>query len=98
MLWGHGESGNVDEGAIASEMPILRTLLSAYPPSDRFKAEKFALFYSLSLSTTIGPKRILGIKKKKKRLMFLACVSADGSEKTLPIAMGPSKNPRCFWD
>ena len=28
--------------------------------------------------------------------MFLACVSADASEKILPIAMEPSKNSRCF--
>ena len=92
-----GESGSVDEDAVANETPILRTIFSAYYPSKQFNADEFALFYRLPPSTTSGPKRIPGLKKKKKeRLTILACVNADGSEKMLPMAIGSSKNARCF--
>ena len=87
-----GESESVDEDAVANETPILRTLLSAYYPSDQFNADEFALFYRPPPSTTIGPKRITGPKKKKKKkesLTLPACVNADGSEMMLPMAIGP---------
>ena len=92
----HGESGNVSESEIENELPILKTLLSAYNPCDRFNADEFGLFYRMAPVTTIGPHRMEGRKKKKERITFLSCANADGSERVTPLAIGPSRNPRCF--
>ncbi len=45
----------------------------------------------MSPTSTVGPERLPGKKKKKERLSYLACTNADGSEKFLMLIIGRSK-------
>ena len=92
----HGESGDADHDAILNELPILQTLLSAFSPRDTFNADEFGLNYQLAPTSTVGPRRLPGRKKKKERLTFLVCGNADGSEQIAPHVFGSSRKPRCF--
>ena len=92
----HGESGDVNDTEIQEELPILRALYSSFSLRDRFNADEFGLCYRMTPRTTIGPSRLLGRKKRKDRITFLACANADGSERLRPLVIGPSRNPRCF--
>ena len=79
-----GESGNVCEYEIENELPILKTLLSAYNPCDRFNADEFGLFYRMAPVTTIGPHCMEGRKKRRKELRFFRVqVLMDLSESLL---------------
>lgn len=73
------ESGDADEQAIFDELPMLYALLSAFERKDVFKADK--LFYQQAPTTTMSPRSLLGKKKNMDRIAFLACTSADGSER-----------------
>ena len=92
----HGESGDECECLIQEELPILRTLLSVYDDRDIFNADEFGLCYRMESDTTIGPKRLLGKKKRKDRITVLASANADGSERVTPLVVGPSRSPRSF--
>ena len=92
----HGESANVDSSAVEAELPLLRTLLSAFSLRDQFNCDEFALFYNQAPNSTVGPGRLPGHKKRKDRLTFMACVNADGSERVPPLVVGRARKPRCF--
>ena len=96
MYRSYGESGDVDEQVVRDEVPLLLTLLSAFRPQDRFNCDEFALFYKTPPTSTIGPRRLGGYKKKKERLTVLACTNSDGTEKITPLVIGNSLRPRCF--
>ncbi len=54
------------------------------------------MFYNSAPDTTIGSARLLGRKKQKDRITFLACANADGTEKFRMMINGKSANPRFF--
>ena len=61
----HGESRNVDQNQIKSELPVLQERLKKYPLRDIWNANKFGLFYQMPLRETIAPGPIPGRKKKE---------------------------------
>ncbi len=61
----HGESGNVDQNQIKSELPVLQEKHKKYSFRDIWNAEKFGLFYQMPPRETIAPGPIPGRKKKK---------------------------------
>ena len=92
----HGESGDADEEAIQVELPSLSALIAMYKPNDIFNADEFGLFYRQAPDITIGSSPVKGKKKRKDRMTFLACSNCDGTELIPPMAVGSSKNPKCF--
>ena len=92
----HGETKDVNENEITTEIPILRTLISALSRRDQFNADKFGLYYWMTPNNTIESGRIPGRKKRKERLNFLTRANADGCERVCPLVIGPSHNSRCF--
>ena len=86
----------MDAAAVERELPILRTLLSAFNPRDQFNCDEFGFMYKMAPRTTIGPRRLPGKKFKKERITFMACTNADGSERLPPLVIGHAVKPRCF--
>ena len=73
------ESGYVSESVIEEEVPILKTLLSAFKVRDTFNADEFSLFYRQIPISTIGTSRFAGKKKRRERLAALICTNAEGT-------------------
>ncbi len=61
----HGESGNVDQNQINSELPALQEELKEYPSKDIWESNDFGLFYQISPRETIASGPIPGRKKKE---------------------------------
>ena len=92
----YGEGADADVHAIRPELPIIRSILASYRECDIFNGDEYGLFYQLPPSSTIGPKRIAGKKKRKARATFFGCANASGSERLPHLAIGKAQKPRCF--
>lgn len=79
MFLFHGKSRNTHEEVILNELLLLHALLSDFHEKDIFNADEFGLFYREAPTTTVGPYRFKGRKKKKDRITFLVCVNSDSS-------------------
>ena len=91
----YGESGDADREA-AGATPGLRALVGLFGPNKVFNADEFGLFYSLAPSSTIGPYRLPGRKKRKERASFLVCCNSTRTEKLPALVIGRSQWPRYF--
>ena len=92
----HGESGQIDEAKLEEHIQNIREKLSKYSLNDCFNADEFGLNYNMAPTSTIGPGRIPGRKKKKERETVLGCCNGDGTEKIHLWFVGKSAQPRCF--
>ena len=92
----HGESADADKEAAEAELPIIRTMLSAFSRKDQFNCDEFGLYYKQAPTRTIGPSSLPGRKNRKERLTFMPCINADGSECIPPLVVGKSNIPKCF--
>lgn len=54
----HGESADFDHPTVEVNLPLLLTLLSAFPLYDLFHCDEFSLSYRQACTTTIGPSRL----------------------------------------
>ena len=61
----HGESADAYEDANNRNLPVLQDTLKQYALRDMYNADEFALFYRLPPTSTIGPARLRGRKKKR---------------------------------
>lgn len=93
----HGESQSVDISVCDEWKKSLPSLLEEYPLENIFNADETALFWKQISSYTISDKGISchGTTTFKTRVSIHFCVRAVG-EKTPPLIIGKSENPRCF--
>lgn len=61
-----------------------------------WNADEFGLFCRQPSVCSLSSTAVLGFKKEKSRLSFLACFNKDGLEKLPLLIIGNSKRPRCF--
>nr|XP_042897002.1 tigger transposable element-derived protein 4-like [Parasteatoda tepidariorum] len=94
----NGESRKVPADSVAEWRENLPGIKSEYLPKDIFNADETGLFYHLMPNQTLVYKgeNCKGGKKSKNRLTVLLCANSDGSEKSTPLVIGKSKNPRCL--
>ena len=92
----HGEAASADFAAISSELPGIITKLRGYKSSDVYNMDETAILYCNPPLTTIGSRRIQGMKQDKSRMTVALTVNADGSDFREPLIIGKSINPRCF--
>lgn len=92
----HGEAGSADMQAIENALPALRSLMAQYDPKDVWNADEFGLFYRQAPGWTLSHQPVVGLKKEKSRITFLACCNANGEEKFPLMVIGNSQKPRVF--
>lgn len=68
----------------------------AYCVRDIWNFDVFGLFYRQPSGWTLCKSVVVGHKKKKLRLPFLAWCNADDFEKMLLMIIGLAQNPRAF--
>lgn len=98
----HGEAGSVDDAAIAEGMATIRSIVSEYDRECVFNVDETGLFHRmLPRRSYLAPgedrKTTRGVKgmSAKERMTQYVCTNAAGTKAPL-VAIGPTKNPRCF--
>ena len=64
-----------------------------------YNADESALFFKMLPNKTIAlenEKKVAGRKTEKKRITFMPCANASGTNKMKMMVIGHFKNPRCF--
>jgi hypothetical protein len=95
----HGESGGVSDDLCTDWVDTkLPRLLDGYSPKDIFNGDEFGLFWRLppNKSFIIKGQTFKNGKKSKERISVFVCANSLGTEKLKPIAIGKSREPRCF--
>lgn len=92
----HGERGSADEKALEEAQRQIRGLLAGYELKDICNMDETGLYHQMSPYKALVTQQRRGVKKSKERATLALRASADGSDKMPPLAIGKSKNPRCF--
>ena len=92
----HGESASADTTARMHQIPLIIDKVRKYNPCDVYNMDETALLYCNLLTTTIGTRRIHGMKQDKSRITIALTVNANGSDFRELLIIGKSANPTCF--
>ena len=92
----HGESASTSLTALQNELPLVIAKVRQYRPQDVYNMDETALLFCNPPVTTIGSKRIPGMKQDKSRMTVALTVNADGSDFREPLFIGNSLHPTCF--
>lgn len=95
-LLSHGKNRESDGEAIEDRLPTIRSFLQNFEKKDIFNADEFGHFHCMAFDRTIGPDLVLGPKKEKLQLAYLAYTKSSGSEKIPIMCLGTGARTRCF--
>jgi hypothetical protein len=94
----HGEANSVPDSVCNDWLSKLPEIVKDYEPKNIFNGDEFGLFWRLLPSKTyaLSGQKFKRGKKSKERISVFVCANMDGSEKEKLIAIGKSREPRCF--
>lgn len=76
-----GKAKSADTEAIANKMPCIRMLMISFDSCDAWNTDKFGLFYCQRPFWALSYKVASIRKEGKTQIIFLACCSADATDK-----------------
>ena len=92
----HGKTASADTVALANELPLIIDKIRQYDARDVYNMDETSILYCNPPLTTIGTRRIQGMKQDKSRLTVALTVNAVGSDFRELLFVGKSLNPKCF--
>lgn len=91
-----GESGDVNQEAVETQMTAIRHELREYRPQDIFNCDESGLFWRAIPDRSLATTAIPGRKRVKSRITAHFCCNSDGSERLPIMFINNAKTPRSF--